>query len=97
MTVFALIGATALYLMYLWLGSAIAASYLSGRKGYGEKAGLAAGLLLNFIGVIVWLVWPAKPESQWKQMGAFGRGDERRAASVAQKGEEPPAGSAAQG
>ena len=32
-----MIGATALWLMYAWLLAAIVASYLSGRKGYGEK------------------------------------------------------------
>jgi hypothetical protein len=74
MTVFALLGATALWLLYLWLLSAIVASYLSGRKGYSEKTGLATGLLLHVIGVIIWLVWPAKPESKWKTMGAWGRG-----------------------
>jgi len=78
-TVIALIGAKALYLMYGWLLSAIIASYLSGRKGYGEKAGLAWGLLLSFIGPIVWLLWPAKPESKWKRLGPFGRGETRRA------------------
>ena len=78
MITFALIGELALYLMYLWLASAIFASYLSGRKGYGEKPGLASGLLLNFIGALVWLLIPAKPESKWKKLGAFGRGDERR-------------------
>ena len=73
MTVLALIGSKALYLLYIWLISAIAASWLSDRKGYGEKAGLATGLLLTFAGVIVWLVWPAKPESKWKVIGPFGR------------------------
>ena len=51
MTVFALLGAKALWLLYSWLASAIVASYLSGRKGYGERPGLASGLLLNVIGV----------------------------------------------
>ena len=51
----AVIGATALWLTYLWLASAIAASYLSGRKGYGEKLGLAFGLLLSLVGVLIWL------------------------------------------
>ena len=60
MTVFALLGSTALWLLYAWLASAIIASYLSGRKGYGERVGLAFGLLLNFIGVIIWLVVPPK-------------------------------------
>ena len=45
--VFALIGAKALYLLLIWLGSAIGASWLSNRAGYGEKPGLATGLLLT--------------------------------------------------
>lgn len=62
----ALIGATGLWLVYLWLGSAIAASWISDRKGYGERPGLAAGLLLAPIGVVLWLAWPAKPGSRWQ-------------------------------
>jgi hypothetical protein len=83
MTTFALLGAAALWLMYLWLLSAILASYLSDRKGYGEKIGLAFGMLLSFIGTIVWLVWPPKAESKWKKIGPWGRGkdtEERLAA-----------------
>ena len=67
--ILALLGAKALYLFVLWLASAIIASYLSGRKGYGEKPGLATGLLLTFVGVIVWIFWPAKPGSMWKEEG----------------------------
>jgi hypothetical protein len=74
MTVVALLGAKALYLTYAWLLSAIGASYLSGRKGYGEKVGLASGLLLNAVGLLIWLLWPAKPDSRWKLQGPFGRG-----------------------
>ena len=73
MTLYALLGAKALYFTYAWLASAVVASYLSHRKGYGERAGLASGLLLNVVGVIVWLVWPPKPESHWKRLGPFGR------------------------
>ncbi len=69
MTVISVIGAMALWLMYSWLLSAIVASWLSARKGYGEKPGLAAGLLLSVIGVVLWLVWPAKPDSRWKLQG----------------------------
>ena len=75
-----MIGSTALWLMYLWLGCAIAASYLSGRKGYGEKIGLAFGLLLHVIGVVIWLVWPPKEDSKWKSVGPFGR---RKAEDIA--------------
>jgi hypothetical protein len=73
MTVLALIGAKALYLLYIWLGSAIVASWLSNRKGYGESRGLATGLLLSAIGVLIWLVWPAKPDSRWKTEGVLPR------------------------
>jgi hypothetical protein len=74
MTAIALLGVKALWITYAWLLSAIVCSYLSDRKGYGEKPGLASGLLLNALGVVVWLVWPAKPESKWKKIGPFGSG-----------------------
>jgi hypothetical protein len=74
MDLFAVIGAGALWLTYLWLAAAIVASYLSARKGYGEKLGLAFGLLLSVIGVVIWLIWPAKPDSRWKLQGVFGSG-----------------------
>jgi len=74
MDLLAVIGAGALWLTYLWLAAAIVASYLSARKGYGEKLGLAFGLLLSVAGVVVWLVWPAKPDSRWKLQGVFGSG-----------------------
>jgi len=61
----ALIGAKALWLTYLWLASAIAASWISNRKGYGEKPGLAAGLLLSAVGVVVWLAIPGREGSRW--------------------------------
>jgi hypothetical protein len=73
LVIFGLLGATALWLTYAWLLSAIVASYLSGRKGYGERPGLAFGLLLNVIGVLIWLVVPPRAESLWKKVGPFGR------------------------
>jgi len=80
-----MIGATALWLMYAWLAAAIVASYLSGRKGYTEKAGLASGLLLHVFGVIIWLVVPAKEHSRWKTVGPFGR---RKAEDIAPRAAE---------
>jgi hypothetical protein len=80
-TVLALVGVKALYLLYLWLGSCIFASLLSKRKGYGEKAGLATGLVLSVVGVVVWLLWPPRADSAWKLQGAFGR--KKGAASLA--------------
>ena len=72
--VIAAIGAKALYLLYAWLASAIIASYLSERKGYGPKIGLAAGLLLSVVGAIIFLLWPARRDSRWKLQGPFGKG-----------------------
>jgi hypothetical protein len=69
MTPLAVIGATALYLLFIWLASAIAASWLSDRKGYGEKAGLATGLLLSAVAVVVWLVMPSRAGALWKTEG----------------------------
>ena len=68
----ALLGATALYLVFLWLACAIVASYLSDRKGYTEKPGLAAGLILLILGPIIFLLIPAKKDSAWKRFGPFG-------------------------
>ena len=73
MTVLGLIGATALYLLFAWLASAIAAAWLSERKGYGEKLGLASGLLLSAIGLALWLLIPARRDSRWKREGAIPR------------------------
>ena len=52
----ALLGAKALYLLFAWLVGAIVASWLSDRKGYGERPGLATGLLLSLIAILVWLI-----------------------------------------
>ena len=73
MTVIALIGAKALWLLYLWLASGIVASWLSNRKGYGERPGLATGLLLSVVGVLIWVFWPAQADSPWKTEGIIGR------------------------
>ena len=74
-------GAWNLVWMYVWLVSTIGASYLSERKGYGDRPGLATGLILTAVGTLIWLVIPAKPESKWKTLGPFGRGQKKRAAA----------------
>ena len=64
--VIAALGYKSLILMYIWLGSAIIASLLSRSKGYGEKPGLGTGMLLSFIGPIIWLFVPPKDENaEW--------------------------------
>lgn len=73
MTVFAFIGATALYLLFAWLISAAAASWLSQRKGYGERLGLTFGLLLSVIGLAIVLLLPGRPGSAWKRDGPIPR------------------------
>jgi fucose permease len=72
--VIAAIGAKALYLLYGWLASAIVANYVSERKGYGAKLGLALGLLLSVVGAVIMLLVPARRDSRWKLQGPFGRG-----------------------
>jgi hypothetical protein len=83
--VFALLGAKALYFLFLWLISAIGASWLSERKGYGEKPGLATGLLLSVLGLIIWVFVPARTESKWKRLGPFKRDEGAVAAAPEQE------------
>jgi hypothetical protein len=78
--VLALIGAKALYLLLVWLASAALGGYLSERKGWGQKPGLASGLLLSAVGAFVWLIWPARADSDWKIKGPWG--DERKDAKA---------------
>jgi hypothetical protein len=85
MTVFALLGSTALWLLYAWLASAIVASYVSERKGYGSKVGLAFGLLLSAAGALIWLLVPARSDSRWKLQGPFGRGGKTVAEARAER------------
>lgn len=85
MILLAAMGAKALWLLYLWLGSAIVASYLSERKGYGSKVGLAFGLLLSAIGAVIWLLVPARADSRWKLQGIFGSGGKTVAEARAER------------
>ena len=73
MTVVALIGAKGLYLLFAWLLSAAVAAWLADRKGYGERLGLACGLLLSVVGVMIALVLPGRPGSRWKEDGPLPR------------------------
>lgn len=73
MTLVALIGAKGLYLLFSWLISAAAAAWLADRKGYGERLGLAFGLFLWVLGLLIVLILPGRPGSRWKKDGPFPR------------------------
>ena len=83
--IFALIGAKALYLLIIWLGAAIICSWLSVRSGYGERAGLASGLLLSAIGIIPWVIIylafprPGSPRAEEGAIPKRHKADERPA------------------
>lgn len=85
------LGVKALYLTYVWLLSSVGASWLSDRKGFGERPGLITGLLLSFAGVIIWLVWPAKDDSRWKVQGAIPRRDAPTVAEARAQHDSPDA------
>jgi hypothetical protein len=67
------IGVLALYLLFAWLVSAVAGSWLTERKGYGERAGLMLGLLLSVAGLLIALAMPARAKSRWRRDGALPR------------------------
>jgi hypothetical protein len=69
MIVVASIGATGIYLLFVWLLSAAIGSWVSERKGYGERVGLAFGLLLTAAGLLIVLLLPGRPGSRWKEDG----------------------------
>lgn len=71
--VLAEIGVTALYLLFAWLASSIACGWLAAQSGYQEKSGLATGMLLFFVGIIVWIViYLAFPKEGSKRAASSG-------------------------
>jgi len=73
------IGVNALYFVFVWLISATAASWLSERKGYGERVGLTFGLILSVLGLLIVLLLPGRPGSKWRVDGRLPRRRRRRA------------------
>jgi hypothetical protein len=71
------IGAKALYFLFAWLISAAAASWLSDRKGYGERVGLTFGLILSAAGLLIVLLLPGRPGSKWRTDGWLPRRRQR--------------------
>jgi hypothetical protein len=69
MAIFALIGIKGLYLLFAWLLSAAIGGWVAERKGYGERVGLAFGLLLTVLGLLIVLILPGRPGSAWKLDG----------------------------
>jgi hypothetical protein len=69
---FAVIGTAALWLTFVWLGSAIIASTLSAQKGFGEKPGLITGVVLSLLGAAIWAAWPAREISRWRLFTGLG-------------------------
>jgi hypothetical protein len=67
----AVIGPAALWLTFVWLGSAIIASLLSDAKGYGEKFGLVTGTIFSVLGAFAWAVVPPREISRWKLHGGL--------------------------
>ena len=65
----AAIGGKALYLLFVWLISGATASWMSERKGYGERVGLTLGLLLSAVGLLIVLLLPGRPGSKWRADG----------------------------
>jgi hypothetical protein len=73
MMILAAIGPKALYLLFIWLLSAAGAAWLADRKGYGERLGLAFGLILSVVGFVLVLLLPGRPGSAWKLDGPLPR------------------------
>jgi hypothetical protein len=78
MFLLATIGASALYLLFVWLLSAAGAAWLADRKGYTERVGLMFGLILSAVGFLIVLLLPARPGSTWKVEGPLPNPGARR-------------------
>jgi hypothetical protein len=87
------LGVKALYLTYVWLLSAVAASWLSDRKGYGERPGLITGLLTSALAIVIWLAWPARADSRWKVQGALPKRGQQKTVAEARAEHETPGAS----
>ncbi len=83
MMILATIGSKGLYLLFIWLLSAAAGAWVTERKGYGERLGLAFGLLLTAAGLLIVLLLPGRPNSKWKLEGPLPRRARRREAGSA--------------
>jgi hypothetical protein len=90
MTVYATIGAKALYLLFVWLLSAAGAAWVADRKGYTERVGLTFGLILTFVGFFIVLLLPGRPGSLWKEEGPLPRRRHRREGTDAPPPKAPP-------
>jgi hypothetical protein len=84
MVLLATVGSKGLYLLFIWLLSAAGGAWLSDRKGYGERVGLAFGLILTAVGFLIVLLLPARPGSKWKIDGPLPKHSRRRPAVGAQ-------------
>ena len=73
MAILALIGVKGLYLLFAWLLSAAIGAWMTERKGYGERLGLAFGLLLTVVGLLFALLLPGRAGSLWKTEGPLPR------------------------
>jgi hypothetical protein len=69
----AAIGGKAIYLLFVWLISGAAGSWMSERKGYGERVGLTLGLLLSAVGLLIVVLLPGRPGSKWRVEGRLPR------------------------
>ena len=77
MVILATIGAKGLYLLFAWLLSAAIGGWVAERKGYGERLGLAFGLLLTVPGLLIVLLLPGRPGSAWKRDGPLPKRNRR--------------------